>query len=71
MRRARTVLGTGTDLSKEVFRTRTRSVRRLTQEPHQVARRKGEDAAEELTVTCRRLIGVQLITPVTEVSSVI
>lgn len=58
LRRAKTVLGAGTDLGREVFRTRNRSVRRLLQELHRVARRKGEEAAEELTATYRRLLRV-------------
>jgi len=58
LRRAKRVLGEGTDLGTEIFRTRTRSVRRLTQQLHRVARRKGEEAAEELTDTYRRLIRV-------------
>jgi IS5 family transposase len=58
LRRAKRVLGTGAGLGKEVFRTRMRSVRRLTQELHRAARRKGEQAAEELTETYRRLLGV-------------
>jgi len=58
LRRAKSVLGETTKLGGEVFRTRMRSVRRLTQELHRVSRRKGEEAAEELTETYRRLIGV-------------
>jgi IS5 family transposase len=58
LRRVKTVLGAGADLGHEVCRTRHRSVRRLTQELHRVARRQGEEAAEELTETYRRLIGV-------------
>jgi IS5 family transposase len=58
LRRAKRVIGEGTTLGREVFRTRTRSVRRLTQQLHRVARRKGEEAAEELTETYRRLIGL-------------
>jgi len=58
LRRAKRVLGEGTDLGMQAFRTRTRSVRRLTQHLHRVARRKGEEAAEALTDTYRRLISV-------------
>jgi transposase, IS5 family len=58
LRRAKTVLGAGTDLGNEAFRTRTRSVRRVIQQLHRVARRKGEEAAEELTDTYRRLIRI-------------
>src|SRR4051794_4537666 len=42
--RARTVLGAGAQLGAEACRTRTRSVRRVTQPLHRVARRKGEQA---------------------------
>lgn len=58
LRRAKKILGAGTVLGMQAFRTRTRSVRRLTQRLHRVARRKGEEAAEELTETYRRLIGL-------------
>jgi transposase, IS5 family len=58
LRRARAVLGTGTGLGNEVFRTRNRSVRRVIQQLHRVARRKGEEAAEELTDTYRRLLRI-------------
>lgn len=58
LRRAKRIIGEGANVSREVFRTRTRSVRRLTQQLHRVARRKGEEAAEELTETYRRLIEV-------------
>jgi IS5 family transposase len=62
VRRAKAVLGPETELGRAAFRTRMRSVRRLTQEltpiGYPVARRKGEEAAEELTETYRRLIGV-------------
>ena len=58
LRRAKTVLGAGADLGKEAFRTRTRSVRRLAQQLHRVARRKGEQAAEELKEAYAKLIGI-------------
>jgi IS5 family transposase len=58
LRRAKRVLGAGTDRGGEVFRTRMRSVRRLTQQLHRIARRKGEEAAEELPQAYRRLIQV-------------
>jgi IS5 family transposase len=45
-------------LSQQVFRTRTRSIRRLTQQLHRVARRKGEQAAEELQQAYAKLIGI-------------
>jgi IS5 family transposase len=58
LRRAKAVLGAETDLGKEAFRTRMRSVRQLTQQLHRMARRKGEEAAEELKGTYARLIRV-------------
>jgi IS5 family transposase len=58
VRRAKAVVGAAADLSKEAFRTRTRSVRRLAQRVHRVARRKGEAAAEELRDVYRRLLTV-------------
>ncbi len=48
LHKAKTVLGTSTELGKSVFRSRTRSVCRIAQQLHRVARRKGEEAAEEL-----------------------
>src|SRR4051812_13270404 len=44
LRRARRVLGERTALSRETFRTRTRSVRRLAQQVHRLAPRKSEEA---------------------------
>jgi transposase, IS5 family len=58
LRRARTVLGEGAALGHAAFRTRTRSVRRLTQQLHRVARRKGEQAAEDLKQAYAKLIGI-------------
>jgi IS5 family transposase len=58
LRRAKTVLGAGLALGKQVFRTRTRSVRRLTQQRHRVARRKGEQAAEDLKQAYGQLIQI-------------
>ena len=58
VRRAKTVLGEGAALGNQAFRTRTRSIRRLTQPRHRVARRKGEQAAEELKQAYDRLIGI-------------
>jgi IS5 family transposase len=57
LRRAKKVLGDAVDLGQAVFRTRTRSARRLTQQIHRIARRKGEEAAEEM-----KAVYVQLIT---------
>ncbi len=58
LRRAKRVLGAGAALGREAFRTRTRSVRRLTQQLHRVARRKGEQAAEDFRQAYGRLIGI-------------
>ena len=61
VRRAKAVLGeaaTAAGLSRGVFRTRTRSVRRLVQRLHRLARRKGEGATERLRHAYARLIGV-------------
>ncbi len=45
-------------LGKEAFRTRNRSVRRLSQKLHRIALRKGEEAKEELRDAYRKLIAV-------------
>ena len=58
LRRAKTVLGEQVELGKEAFRTRTRSVRRLAQQLHRVARRQGEQAAEELREAYAKLIRI-------------
>jgi IS5 family transposase len=58
LHQAKTVLGTGTALGKRVFRSRTRSVRRIAQQLHRVARRKGEAAAEELKHAYAKLLDI-------------
>ena len=58
LRRAKQVLGDGAALSPAAFRTRTRSIRRLAQQVHRVARRKGEAAAEEMKALYARLLGI-------------
>jgi IS5 family transposase len=58
LHQAKTVLGTGTELGKAAFRSRTRSVRRIAQHLHRVARRKGEAAAEELKQAYAKLIDI-------------
>jgi IS5 family transposase len=58
LRRAKRVLGEQTTLSREAFRTRTRSVRRLAQQVHRLARRKGEEAAEQMKGAYTRLLGI-------------
>ena len=58
LRRAKEILGDGAALGKATFRTRTRSIRRLAQQVHRCARRKGEAAAEEMKALYARLIGI-------------
>jgi IS5 family transposase len=58
LRRAKRVLGDGAALPKEVFRSRIRSVRRLAQRIHRIARRRGQEAAEELKDVDERLVTV-------------
>jgi transposase, IS5 family len=45
-------------LGKEIFRTRNRSVRRVAQRLHRIARRKGEEAKKELKEAYQKLIGI-------------
>ncbi len=45
-------------LPKEIFRTRNRSVRRVSQQLHRIARRKGEKAKKELKEAYRKLITI-------------
>jgi transposase, IS5 family len=60
LRRAREALAEEATrrLGKEVFRTRNRSVRRLTKKLHRIALRKGEKAAEELKEAYRKLVRI-------------
>ena len=58
LRRAKAVLGEGTALGPAAFRSRTRSLRRLAQQVHRCARRKGEAAAEEMQALYARLTGI-------------
>src|SRR5215204_4260296 len=58
LRRAKQVLGEGATLGPTAFRTRTRSVRRLAQQVHRLARRKGEEAAEQMKGAYSRLLGI-------------
>ncbi len=58
LRRAKGVLGEAADLGREVFRTRTRSARRLVQSLHRLGRRKGEAAAQGLRQAYAKLITV-------------
>jgi IS5 family transposase len=60
LRRAKKVLGEleASHLGKEAFRTRNRSVRRLTKKLHRIALHKGEKAAEELKEAYRQLVRI-------------
>ena len=58
LRRAKAVLGETAELGREAFRTRSRSVRRVAQQIHRLARRRGEAAAEEMRHVYRRLLAV-------------
>jgi IS5 family transposase len=59
LRRAKKALGEeASHLGKEAFRTRNRSVRRLTKKLHRIALRKGEKAKEELAEAYEKLIRV-------------
>jgi IS5 family transposase len=59
LRRARAVLGeAAAGLSRGVFRTRTRSVRRLAQRLHRLARHKGTGATERMQRIYARLITI-------------
>jgi IS5 family transposase len=58
LRRAKRVLASGAQQSRALFRSRTRSVRRLAQQIHRLARRKGEEAAEQLQAAYAHLLAV-------------
>ncbi len=60
LRRAKKALPTEVagQLGKEIFRTRNRSVRRVTQRLHRIARGKGEKAKKELKEAYRKLIAI-------------
>ncbi len=58
LHKAKTVLGAGAEVGKRVFRSRRRSVRRIAQHLHRVARRKGEAAAEELKQAYAKLLDI-------------
>lgn len=55
-RRAKEVLGGAAGLGREAFRSRVRSVRRLSRELHGIARRKGADYRDALKAAYGRLI---------------
>ena len=56
LRRAKKAMTERDGLPKEAFRTRNRSVRRLTKKLYRIALRKGEQAAEELKEAYRELV---------------
>jgi transposase, IS5 family len=58
LHRAKEVIGQGGEVAGGLFRSRTRSVRGLAQRIHRVARRKGEEAAEEMKAAYAKLIGI-------------
>ncbi len=58
LRRAKTALQETANLGKAVFRTRTRSARRLVQGLHRLGRRKGEEARCAMRAAYARLIAV-------------
>jgi transposase, IS5 family len=58
LRRAKMALQETTDLGKAVFRTRTRSARRLVQGLYRLGRRKGEEARCAMRTAYSRLIAV-------------
>jgi transposase, IS5 family len=58
LRRAKAVIGQAAGLSRQAFRSRQRSVRRLVRQLHRLGRRKGEEATVDLQRAYERLIGV-------------
>jgi transposase, IS5 family len=56
LRRARAALGQAASGLREAFRSRVRSVRRLSQQLHRVARRKGDQGKEALKAAYGRLV---------------
>jgi transposase, IS5 family len=62
LRRAKTVLGAAAGLGQPVFRTRTRSARRLVQSLHRLGRRRGADAAQAMRQAYARLIAIAAAT---------
>lgn len=58
LRRAKAVVAVGADLPKDSFQSHTRRVRRLAQRIHRVARRRGEQAAEDLQSAYQQLIEI-------------
>jgi IS5 family transposase len=58
LRRAQGVVGAAPDLGKAAFRNHTQSVRRLAQQMHRVARRKGADAVDQMKQAYGKLIAL-------------
>ncbi len=58
LHKAKAALGDTAKVGKAAFRSRTRSVRRIAQELHRVARRKGEAAAEDLKQAYTKLLEI-------------
>src|SRR3954447_12878812 len=56
LRRARAALGEAASGLKEAFRSRVRTVRRLSQQLHRIARRKNDEGREALKAAYRRLV---------------
>jgi transposase, IS5 family len=56
LRRAKAVLGEAASGLKEAFRSRVRTVRRLAQQLHRIARRKGDEGREALKAAYGRLV---------------
>ena len=56
LRRARAVLGEAASGLKEAFRSRVRTVRRLSQQLHRIARRKGDEGRAALKAAYGRLV---------------
>lgn len=56
LRRARAALGEAASGLKEAFRSRVRTVRKLSQQMHRIARRKGDQARDAMKVAYGRLI---------------
>src|SRR5262245_39726364 len=57
LRRAKAALGGAAELGGQAFRSRVRTARRIAQELHRLARRKGAEAAEGIRAAYARLIG--------------
>lgn len=58
LRRARAALGEAASGLKEAFRSRVRSVRKLSQQLHRIARRKGDRGKEALKAAYGRLVAI-------------